>query len=215
MRNSLRLAAIVGGLAVGLSSVWVAVAQTPASNIDQRKALMRANNGANQQLGPIIRGERPWDQSVAVAQADILASNGGKIPALIYFIGTIEQEKYDAAQKPGAASLPGMHTNGYAPVPEPSIRTGVRTMSLAVMNLLRSPTGRAFVAIRDSEISASCMGVNLATYKTLSFALSAALAARYPQYRDQPFESVMVFRIIALYGWAATGTGYGDLNPRG
>ena len=46
---------------------------------------------------------------------------------------------------------------------------------LAMMNLLRSPTGRAFVAIRDSEISASCMGVNLATYKTLSFAISAAL----------------------------------------
>jgi len=46
---------------------------------------------------------------------------------------------------------------------------------LAVMNLLRSPTGRAFVAIRDSEISASCMGVNLATYKTMSFAISAAL----------------------------------------
>ena len=45
---------------------------------------------------------------------------------------------------------------------------------LALMNLLRSPTGRAFVAIRDSEISASCMGVNLATYKTMSFALSAA-----------------------------------------
>jgi branched-chain amino acid transport system permease protein len=43
------------------------------------------------------------------------------------------------------------------------------------MNLLRSPTGRAFVAIRDSEISASCMGVNLATYKTMSFALSAGL----------------------------------------
>jgi len=47
---------------------------------------------------------------------------------------------------------------------------------LAMLNLLRSPTGRAFVAIRDSEISAACMGVNLATYKTLSFALSAALA---------------------------------------
>ena len=43
------------------------------------------------------------------------------------------------------------------------------------MNLLRSPTGRAFVAIRDSEISACCMGVNLAKYKTMSFALSAAL----------------------------------------
>ena len=47
--------------------------------------------------------------------------------------------------------------------------------TLALLNLLRSPTGRAFVAIRDSEISASCMGVNLATYKTMSFAISAAL----------------------------------------
>jgi branched-chain amino acid transport system permease protein len=46
---------------------------------------------------------------------------------------------------------------------------------LALMNLLRSPTGRAFVAIRDSEISASCLGINLARYKTMSFALSAAL----------------------------------------
>jgi branched-chain amino acid transport system permease protein len=46
---------------------------------------------------------------------------------------------------------------------------------LACINLLRSPTGRAFIAIRDSEISASCMGVNLAKYKTLSFAFSAAL----------------------------------------
>ena len=48
--------------------------------------------------------------------------------------------------------------------------------TLAVLNLLRSPTGRAFVAIRDSEVSAQSMGIHLAYYKTLSFALSAALA---------------------------------------
>jgi branched-chain amino acid transport system permease protein len=48
--------------------------------------------------------------------------------------------------------------------------------TLAVLNLLRSPTGRAFVAIRDSEISAQSMGIHLARYKTMSFALSAALA---------------------------------------
>ena len=45
---------------------------------------------------------------------------------------------------------------------------------VALINLLRSPTGRAFVAIRDSEVSASCMGINLARYKAMSFALSAA-----------------------------------------
>jgi branched-chain amino acid transport system permease protein len=48
--------------------------------------------------------------------------------------------------------------------------------TLGLLNLLRSPTGRAFVAIRDSEISAQSMGIRLAYYKTLSFALSAALA---------------------------------------
>ena len=48
--------------------------------------------------------------------------------------------------------------------------------TLAVLNLLRSPTGRAFVAIRDSEVSAQSMGIHLARYKTLSFAISAALA---------------------------------------
>ncbi len=46
---------------------------------------------------------------------------------------------------------------------------------LIVRNLLRSPTGRALVAIRDSEVSARSMGVNLAKYKTLSFTLSAGI----------------------------------------
>ncbi len=48
--------------------------------------------------------------------------------------------------------------------------------TLAILNLLRSPTGRAFVAIRDSEISAQSMGIHLARFKTMSFAISAALA---------------------------------------
>ena len=48
-------------------------------------------------------------------------------------------------------------------------------VTLGVMNLLRSATGRAFIAIRDSEISAQSMGIHLAGYKTLSFALSAAI----------------------------------------
>lgn len=45
--------------------------------------------------------------------------------------------------------------------------------TLVVVNLLRSPTGRAFVAVRDSEVSAQCMGIHLARTKTLAFAISA------------------------------------------
>ncbi|HEU0199675.1 MAG TPA: branched-chain amino acid ABC transporter permease [Burkholderiaceae bacterium] len=46
--------------------------------------------------------------------------------------------------------------------------------TFAVLNILRTPTGRAFVAIRDSEISAQSMGISLARYKTVAFAMSAA-----------------------------------------
>ncbi len=45
-------------------------------------------------------------------------------------------------------------------------------VTLGYKNLLRSSTGRAFVAIRDSEISARAIGINVALYKTISFGIS-------------------------------------------
>ncbi len=47
---------------------------------------------------------------------------------------------------------------------------------LLVLNILRSPSGRALKAIRDSEISARSVGVNVARMKTAAFAISAGLA---------------------------------------
>lgn len=46
---------------------------------------------------------------------------------------------------------------------------------LGYKNILRAPLGRSFVAIRDSEISAQAMGVNIARTRTISFALSCAI----------------------------------------
>ena len=79
--------------------------------------------------------------------------------------------------------------DGFA-VPTPTIlgfgldgATGIYYVSLVVLifvlwvaaNILRSPMGRAMVAIRDSEVSAQSMGINLARYKALAFALSAGM----------------------------------------
>lgn len=46
---------------------------------------------------------------------------------------------------------------------------------LAAINIIRSPTGRAFLAIRDSETAARSMGIDTARYKTSAFAISAAI----------------------------------------
>ena len=42
-------------------------------------------------------------------------------------------------------------------------------------NLFRSLTGRSFVAVRDSELSARCLGVNVEWVKIQAFGISAAI----------------------------------------
>lgn len=43
-------------------------------------------------------------------------------------------------------------------------------------NLIHSPYGRAFIAIRDNEIAADTMGINTTKYKIMSFCISAFFA---------------------------------------
>jgi len=49
-------------------------------------------------------------------------------------------------------------------------------LTLAARSLIKTRVGRAFVAIRDAEIAAETVGVNLVLYKTLAFAVSAFYA---------------------------------------
>jgi len=49
-------------------------------------------------------------------------------------------------------------------------------LTIFARNVVTSHTGRAFVTIRDSEIAARAMGVDLVRYKTSAFALSALYA---------------------------------------
>ncbi|HEX4607744.1 MAG TPA: hypothetical protein VH092_06000 [Urbifossiella sp.] len=87
-------------------------------------------------LRTALGAENVKGRSPMMGAEDFGRLSAGGTPILMYFLGTIPQEKYAAAQQPGATPLPGMHTDGYAPVPAPSIRTGVRSMSLAVLNLM-------------------------------------------------------------------------------
>ncbi|MBS0297710.1 MAG: amidohydrolase [Proteobacteria bacterium] len=57
------------------------------------------------------------------------------VPSLFFNIGVYDPARVDAAAAGGPA-LPSNHSPFYAPVPEPTIRTGVEAMSLAVMNAM-------------------------------------------------------------------------------
>ena len=88
--------------------------------------------------------------------------------------------------------------------------------TLISYNLVSSYVGRAFIAIRDNDIAAEAMGVNLARYKLLSFAISSfylgvqgALYALLIGYLEPNLftfmESVTIFVAVIIGGLASVG----------
>jgi len=59
------------------------------------------------------------------------------IPAVDVHIGAVAPEKIAESKKPGAAPLPSLHSSKFAPVPEPTIRTGIIAMTSAVLDLMK------------------------------------------------------------------------------
>lgn len=59
-----------------------------------------------------------------------------KVPVLLYWLGAVEPERIAAAKK-GEAPFPSLHSATFAPLPEPTIKTGVLTMTSAVLDLLK------------------------------------------------------------------------------
>ncbi len=59
------------------------------------------------------------------------------IPAVDIHVGAVAAEKVAESKKPDAAPLPSLHSSKFAPVPEPTIRTGMVAMTSAVIDLLK------------------------------------------------------------------------------
>jgi amidohydrolase len=59
------------------------------------------------------------------------------IPAVDFHVGAVSPEKIAAAKKPGAPPLPSLHSSKFAPVPEPTIKTGLIAMTSAVLDLMK------------------------------------------------------------------------------
>jgi hippurate hydrolase len=58
------------------------------------------------------------------------------IPALMFTVGAVDPAKVAESKKTGV-SLPSLHSSKFAPVPEPTIRTGIIGMTTAVLELMK------------------------------------------------------------------------------
>jgi amidohydrolase len=67
----------------------------------------------------------------------VLGLDGHKIPTFMFWLGAMDPAKLAAAQAAGK-SLPGTHTSRFEPVPEPTLRTGIVSMSSVAIALLQN-----------------------------------------------------------------------------
>ncbi|MEE8372010.1 MAG: amidohydrolase, partial [Sphingomonadales bacterium] len=58
-----------------------------------------------------------------------------KIPSLLFWLGGVDPEKYAASVREGT-KLPSLHSPYFAPLPNPTISTGVNAMTVAALDLL-------------------------------------------------------------------------------
>ncbi len=63
--------------------------------------------------------------------------DGHQIPTFMFFVGAVDPAKILESKRDGLA-LPPLHSSHYAPHPEPTIRTGVKAMTSAVLELMQS-----------------------------------------------------------------------------
>jgi amidohydrolase len=56
-----------------------------------------------------------------------------KVPICIFWLGAVSPQRVQDSDKP----LPSLHSSAFAPIPEPTIKTGVKAMTAAALDLLQ------------------------------------------------------------------------------
>ncbi len=59
-----------------------------------------------------------------------------QIPSCMFWLGAIEPSRVEASRKSGKP-LPSLHSSLFQPLPEPTLRTGIRAMTAAVLELMK------------------------------------------------------------------------------
>jgi len=64
------------------------------------------------------------------------ALEGNQIPAVMFWLGAADPSVLDESRRSGKP-VPSLHSPLFAPVPEPTLRTGVKAMTAAVLELMK------------------------------------------------------------------------------
>jgi len=87
-------------------------------------------------------GDRFRVSPPSTASEDFSEFGGAGVPSMMFNIGVYDQERIDAARNGTGPPVPSNHSPLFAPVPKPTIETGVTAMTLAVLGVFEQKARR-------------------------------------------------------------------------
>jgi amidohydrolase len=89
-----------------------------------------------ERLARVLGADKVTPRPAVLGGEDFSRYGRAGVPVFLFWLGTVAPERVADATKEGGKPLPSLHSAFFAPVPEPTIRTGVLAMSMAVLNLM-------------------------------------------------------------------------------
>lgn len=113
--------------------VKVSETEVTAATYNEPQLMERLAGAFKKALGP----ENVVRASPMMASEDFgYLSLDQKIPSAIFWVGAVDPIRVKESQERGTP-LPSLHSAIFAPVPEPTLRTGVKAMTAAVLELMK------------------------------------------------------------------------------
>jgi amidohydrolase len=82
----------------------------------------------------VALGDKFRTSPPGTASEDFSEFAGAGVPSMMFNIGVYDQERFTAARN-GGPPIPANHSPQFAPVPKPTIETGITAMTLAVLGV--------------------------------------------------------------------------------
>jgi hippurate hydrolase len=137
--NGVRAKLVSGVSRVAKASAMVANAPEPEIKVGVVGEAVINDNALVERTEKVLKGafgEKAFRMPAMTASEDFSAFGLEGVPSMFFFTGVYPAEQVEASKAPGGKPLAFNHSPFYAPVPEPSIKTAIEAMSLAVLNVM-------------------------------------------------------------------------------
>ena len=130
-------------LVSGASLALVALASVPLIKISEAQDPTYNDPAVTKRLSAAI-ARQIGAQNVLEARPEMVAEDFGEfgkaagVPSVLLRVGAAEPAKYEASLKSGAP-LPSLHSSGFAPDKEPTIKMAATALTLSALELLGKP----------------------------------------------------------------------------